>query len=128
MIGGWSSNLLDRLGMHHVTAPGSVHGAVDFIHLGGPYMNLADVVIVGATALFLMARCAPGNRTDRGAASIRYATPAARRRAVVPVRAWATAAGLVAVMALGMAAATGSAAVEGVRTAPRSSAEVGAHA
>src|SRR5882762_335425 len=33
MLGGWSSNLLDRLGMHYVTAPGSVRGAVDFIHL-----------------------------------------------------------------------------------------------
>ena len=31
MIGGWSSNLLDRLGMHSWTVPGSVRGAVDFI-------------------------------------------------------------------------------------------------
>jgi len=31
VIGGWSSNLLDRLGMHYWTAPGSVRGAVDFI-------------------------------------------------------------------------------------------------
>ena len=40
MVGGWASNLLDRLGMHYLTAPGSVRGAVDFI---------------GATPLFLLA-------------------------------------------------------------------------
>jgi lipoprotein signal peptidase len=35
MLGGWCSNLLDRLGMHYWTAPGSDRGAVDFIHIGG---------------------------------------------------------------------------------------------
>jgi lipoprotein signal peptidase len=55
MIGGWSSNLFDRLGMHYWTAPGSVRGAVDFIHLGPHYYNLADLFIIGATPLFLLA-------------------------------------------------------------------------
>jgi lipoprotein signal peptidase len=55
MIGGWGSNLLDRLGFHYWTAPGSVRGVVDFIHIGGYYYNLADFVIIGATPLFLLA-------------------------------------------------------------------------
>jgi lipoprotein signal peptidase len=54
VIAGLGSNLLDRLGMHAVTAPGSVRGAVDFIHVGRPCLNLADFVIVGATALLLL--------------------------------------------------------------------------
>jgi lipoprotein signal peptidase len=55
MFGGWGSNLLDRLGMHYWTAPGSVRGAVDFIHIGGHYDNLADFFfIIGATPLFLL--------------------------------------------------------------------------
>ena len=41
MVGGWASNLLDRLGMHYWTAPGSVRGAVDFISLGSGCWNLA---------------------------------------------------------------------------------------
>jgi lipoprotein signal peptidase len=54
VIGGWSSNLLDRLFMHYWTAPGSVRGAVDFLQLGDRYFNVADVVIVSATPLFLL--------------------------------------------------------------------------
>jgi lipoprotein signal peptidase len=55
MIGGWASNLADRLGMHYLTAPGSVRGAVDFIRLGqNYYYNIADVFIVGGTLLFLL--------------------------------------------------------------------------
>jgi lipoprotein signal peptidase len=72
MIAGWSSNLLDRLGMHTVTAPGSVRGAVDFIHLGLPYWNLADFVILGATALALVTVCA---RRGRATAASRPVTP-----------------------------------------------------
>ena len=55
MVGGWASNLLDRLGMHYWTAPGSVRGAVDFISAGGRSWNLADFFIIGATPLFLLA-------------------------------------------------------------------------
>src|SRR5690349_2248990 len=55
MVGGWCSNLLDRLGMHYITAPGSVRGAVDFIHIGPYYFNVADFFIAGATLIFLLA-------------------------------------------------------------------------
>jgi lipoprotein signal peptidase len=55
MLAGWSSNLLDRLGLHFITAPGSVRGAVDFMHLGQHYYNLADFVIIGSTPLFVLA-------------------------------------------------------------------------
>jgi lipoprotein signal peptidase len=75
MVGGWGSNLLDRLAMHHWTAPGSVRGAVDFINVGGHYYNVADFFIVGGTPLFLLvaaclARRAAGRAT--GAAPARY--------------------------------------------------------
>jgi len=52
-IGGWISNLLDRLGMHRLTAPGSVRGAIDFIPVGKYLFNFADFVIIGATLVFL---------------------------------------------------------------------------
>jgi len=55
MVGGWASNLLDRLGMHYWTAPGSTRGAVDFIGVGSGCWNLADFSILGATPLFLLA-------------------------------------------------------------------------
>jgi len=54
MIGGWGSNLLDRLGMHSWTAPGSISGAVDFIPFSHYRFNLADLFIVGATAVFVL--------------------------------------------------------------------------
>src|SRR5437762_1232912 len=52
---GWASNLLDRLGLHALTAPGSVRGAVDFIPLGDYSYNVADLFIIAATPLFLLA-------------------------------------------------------------------------
>jgi lipoprotein signal peptidase len=55
MTGGWASNLLDRLGIHCWTAPGSVRGVVDFIHLGPHYYNVADFFIIGCTSLFVLA-------------------------------------------------------------------------
>jgi lipoprotein signal peptidase len=55
MIAGWGSNLLDRLGLHLVTAPGTPRGAVDFVHLGWMYTNLADGCIAVGTVLFLVA-------------------------------------------------------------------------
>jgi MYXO-CTERM domain-containing protein len=75
MIGGWGSNLLDRLGMHSVTAPGSARGAVDFIPLGPPHWNVADFVIFGATVLFLVAVCARDGRSSHRAPAVRPATP-----------------------------------------------------
>ncbi|MDQ1668646.1 MAG: signal peptidase [Actinomycetota bacterium] len=54
MLGGWASNLLDRLGLHDWTAPGSVRGAVDFIDLGRIVVNVADAFIVVGTPLFVV--------------------------------------------------------------------------
>jgi lipoprotein signal peptidase len=55
MVGGWSSNLLDRLVAHYWTAPGSVRGVVDFIPIGPHYYNVADFFIIGGSPLFLVA-------------------------------------------------------------------------
>jgi hypothetical protein len=55
VIGGWSSNLLDRLVTHRWTAPGSVRGVVDLIPLGHHYYNIADVFITVGTPLFVLA-------------------------------------------------------------------------
>src|SRR5690242_8150318 len=55
MLGGWGSDLLDRLGMHYWTASGSVRGVVDFIRAGEARYNVADLFIVGATPLLLLA-------------------------------------------------------------------------
>ncbi|MEU0791197.1 signal peptidase II [Amycolatopsis sp. NPDC005961] len=54
-IGGWISNLLDRLGLHHLTAPGSVRGAIDFVPVGRYTFNVADFFIIGATLAFSLA-------------------------------------------------------------------------
>jgi lipoprotein signal peptidase len=63
MIGGWSSNLLDRLGMHHWTAPRSSRGAVDFIPLGSLLWNVADLyIVVGTSLCLLVAASAPRRR------------------------------------------------------------------
>jgi lipoprotein signal peptidase len=86
MIGGWISNLVDRLGMHCLTAPGSVRGAVDFIHIGQIYYNVADVFIVCGTLLFLLAVSAWA--TSRSA-TIGSRTPTTRSR--LPVRGWMSA-------------------------------------
>jgi lipoprotein signal peptidase len=87
MIGGWSSNLLDRLGMHYWTAPGSVRGAVDFIHIGGYSWNVADFFIVGATPLFLLAAAHRVTRVAGRAATAATMTPPPRkgRRARSPI-------------------------------------------
>jgi lipoprotein signal peptidase len=80
MIGGWSSNLLDRLGMHYWTAPGSVRGAVDFIHLGQRYYNVADFFIIGATPLFLLATAVYlGRRGTNSPAAIGSVVPTTHR-------------------------------------------------
>jgi lipoprotein signal peptidase len=83
MVGGWISNLLDRLGMHYWTAPGSVRGAVDFIPLGSIRYNVADVFIVGGTLLFILAVPASAWLTSRTVARP-MPTRNQRRRA----RAW----------------------------------------
>ena len=91
MTGGWGSNLLDRLGIHYWTAPGSVRGVVDFIHIGGHYYNVADFFIIGCTPLFLLAAGYQGVRAARrpapvGAGKARSVPPPMRRRARIRAR------------------------------------------
>jgi hypothetical protein len=112
MLGGWCSNLLDRLGLHYWTAPGSVRGVVDFILVDGARYNVADLFIVGATPLFLVAVGILGRATAQRPATVR--ATAARHRLRVAVLALALAgAGPIVV-----AAALGAANYGGVRTAP----------
>jgi lipoprotein signal peptidase len=122
MIGGWSSNLLDRLGLHRATAPGSVRGAIDFIHLGPPYWNIADFVIIGAAAIFLAAACARGGRSALGGAPSGDTTPGTRRP---PAR--RTAAGLVLAVVVGGAAVHGAVHHNGVCSSPRASTHAAGH-
>jgi lipoprotein signal peptidase len=77
MLGGWGSNVLDRLGLHYWTAPGSIRGVVDFIHLGGYYYNVADFFIISCTPLFLLAIGYRGVRAAMGLAAARRVAPAA---------------------------------------------------
>ena len=100
LTGGWGSNLLDRLGMHYWTAPGSVRGAVDFIHLGGYFYNVADFFIIGCTPLFLLAA---GYQAVQTASRGRLPRPApGRLKAQLRVPALATS-GLMLVVGLGAA-------------------------
>jgi lipoprotein signal peptidase len=53
---GWVSNILDRLGLHKWTAPGSARGVVDFIPGGGPgRCNVADLWIAAGVGLLAYA-------------------------------------------------------------------------
>ena len=54
---GWTSNLLDRFGLHAWSAPGSVRGVVDFIPSGGvSKSNVADCwIAIGAVLLCVAA-------------------------------------------------------------------------
>jgi lipoprotein signal peptidase len=120
MLAGWMSNLLDRLGLHYWTAPGSVRGAVDFIHLGRLIVNVADAFILVATPLFVLAVTATylGGRT-------RTTTPAAfpvtRMTTRRPARALIRA--LAFTGAVGLAAAVGVGATnDGGLTSPSASA------
>jgi lipoprotein signal peptidase len=83
MIGGWSSNLLDRLGMHYLTAPGSVRGAVDFIPLGRIQYNVADLFIVGGTILFLLTVLTTGRSATTGSGVPTHSRPRALWRSTI---------------------------------------------
>jgi len=104
MTGGWGSNLLDRLGIHYWTAPGSVRGVVDFIHIGGHYYNVADLFIVGCTPLFLLAAGYHAVRAARRPVAAGSVPRPARSRVRARTRILALAgAGLILVVALGAA-------------------------
>jgi len=116
MTGGWVSNLLDRLGIHHWTAPGSVRGVVDFMHIGPHYYNVADFFIIGCTPLFLLAAGYQRVRAARRPAAAGRVPSPARSRARAWVRIPALAgAGLILVVSLGAAN------YGGVNAAPRHS-------
>lgn len=123
MIGGWGSNLLDRLGMHYVSAPGSVRGVVDFIHVGAYYYNVADLFIIGCTPPFLLAAGYLGVRTAlRGTPS--WAVPPSRSALRARARVIALAgAGLIVVVALGAANYGGVSAARPARAAARGRAD-----
>jgi hypothetical protein len=55
MVAGWMSHLLDRLGFHDRTAPGTGRGALNFIQINRGLYNVADLVILAATPLCLLA-------------------------------------------------------------------------
>src|ERR1700678_2001550 len=114
MTGGWTSNLLDRLGAHYWTAPGSVRGVVDFIHVGGHYYNVADIFIISCTPLFVLAAGYQRVRAARRPAVAGSVPPPARSRVLarVPIPAL-VGAGLVLIVALGAAR------YGGVNAAPR---------
>jgi lipoprotein signal peptidase len=120
MIGGWASNLLDRLGVHYWTAPGSVRGVVDFIHAGGHYYNVADLFIISCTPLFLLAVACQGVlAATRPAVAARVAPPARAQAWIrARVRARLSISALVAV-GLILAAALGAANYGGVAAASR---------
>ena len=54
VLAGWASNLGDRIGLHELTAPGSVRGVVDFVRFDGRLWNLADLTIIAGTALCIV--------------------------------------------------------------------------
>jgi lipoprotein signal peptidase len=78
-IAGWSSNLLDRLGLHYWTAPGSVRGAVDFLHWGDHYYNVADLFIIVGTPWFLAAIALLARTAMTTTVRSRPAAPSRRR-------------------------------------------------
>jgi lipoprotein signal peptidase len=93
MLGGWASNLLDRLGMHYWTAPGSVRGVVDFISAAGSTYNVADCFIIGATPLLLVAVASLTWRARNRPSTVRAVPPVTntrpRARASIPALAGA---------------------------------------
>jgi lipoprotein signal peptidase len=104
ITGGWGSNLLDRLGFHYWTAPGSVRGVVDFIHIDGHYYNIADFFIISCTPLFLLAAGYEGVRAAGRPTAAGAAPRPARSQARVRMQILAVAgAGLTLVVALGAA-------------------------
>src|SRR4051794_10422215 len=103
MMAGWGSNLLDRLGLHYFTAPGSARGAVDFVHIGNLYSTVADFVVVGAPPLFLLAVGYLGGGATNGSATPGPATQArhhGRRRLRAQILALVAAACFMVVVAV----------------------------
>ncbi|MDQ1752929.1 MAG: signal peptidase, partial [Pseudonocardiales bacterium] len=107
MVGGWGSNLLDRLVAHYWTAPGSVRGVVDFIPIGPHYYNVADLFIIGGTPLFLVAVSAASvQRWAVKSPTVTETLPArTHRRRSVRAGLWALATGATLSAVVGIGAA-----------------------
>jgi len=102
MIGGWASNVLDRLGIHYLSAPGSIRGVVDFIHFAGYYWNVADVFIIASTPVFVVAAIYRGVRATLRPAAAGAVPPHTRGRGRARLRIPALAGlALIGVVALG---------------------------
>jgi lipoprotein signal peptidase len=127
MIAGWSSNLLDRLGMHAVTAPGSVRGAVDFIPLGPPYWNVADFVIIAATVLLVVAAARSGHRRVLAATGARASSPQPRARTRAPRRPWVAVVGASVAVVLSVPAAVHAGSADGLHSSRPPSATTTSH-
>ena len=120
-IGGWCSDLLDRLVMHYWIAPGSVRGVVDFIPIDHRVYNAADLFIIAGTPCFLLAVTGSVLRrflTGRPASTA--VTPRKRRPNRARTAVLATAAPVVLIAVVGVGAAT-----YGGVTAPITSASAG---
>ncbi len=107
MIGGWSSNLLDRVVLHQFTAPGSSRGAVDFVPMLGHFYNIADYFIICGTPLYVLAVSAVclgrWTRASRGTSELATSVTHYRQRAPRPMSAFASAISVIAVAAVGVA-------------------------
>lgn len=123
VIAGWCSNVLDRLGLHFWTAPGSVRGAVDFIRIGDSVYNAADFFIIGGTG-FLLAAVAHAVATRQPAipSRPRLALRRARRSPLARFATALAAGGLIAAVTVGATLDTGvispTAAEAGTSSAP----------
>lgn len=102
-IGGWASNLVDRLGMHAAAAPGSERGAVDFIPLGHYYYNVADVCITAGTLLLLGVLAARIRHQGWGRRGGWWTQPAVPSRPWRNAWRWAVAAAVAPVFVVGAA-------------------------
>jgi hypothetical protein len=109
MLAGWTSNLLDRLGLHYWTAPHSVRGVVDFIPWQRRYWNVADLVIIAGTAGLAVTTVV---LAGRAAVTPRRRRAARRGRPLLAGRTRMAAAG--SVLTAAVLAAIGSVAYAGV--------------
>jgi lipoprotein signal peptidase len=113
VLAGWSSNLLDRLGLHYWTAPGSVRGVVDFVPWGGRYWNVADLAIIaGSTGLALSLLAVALRALVHPRCRVRTTRAAARPLASMRAR-MAAAAGVLTTAVLAVSGAVAYAGVSG---------------
>jgi len=88
LIAGWMSNLLDRLGLHHWSAPGSLRGAIDYIPLPTDgflmlpqttFVNVSDVCIIGGASVLVLSTAASAVSGRAARATEPVCSPMSRR-------------------------------------------------